>query len=515
MSQAPLDAIGALIAARFGLVFAGEAGRRLASAVAARIEARQLAGAARYLALLEDDEDERRTLAEQLTVHETYFFREAEQIRFAADTLVPRLLAAGQDGVPLRILSAGCASGEEPYSLAIALFERYRERTPALFSITAGDLSRPMLARARQAQYSEFSFRGVDAELRARYFDFAGGHYRLRPFVRAVVGFCELNLLEPVFPDGTAPFDIVFMRNVSIYFEKAVRRRILEALAGWMRPGALLITGVAETLANDLGVFELVEEAGLFHFSRPSAPSAGGRISSAGREGVRGPEGKGRMPPFVRTPTGVPPRLSLKPALRPAVAAPQARTGPVLRARAAAPAEDAAPRDLDALIGLVHDERYEQAWPLVSVRLQADPEDHAALLLGAYISLNRQRFDEARAAALGALARDAWSVEAHYLLGLIDKWRGELSAAAEWFKKAVYLNRDCWPAHFHLGSLYAQQGEVTAARRAWRAVLQLLDAAGGGAPGIAILPVGLRPAEVRFLCERRLGRELQLSGNGG
>lgn len=517
MSDAVLGSIADLVAARFGLVFNEESVWRLAAAVESRSATQGGLDAAPYLALLERDQGEQRALAERLTVHETYFFREPEQLRFIADTLVVRMLARRTPGEPVRILSAGCSSGEEPYSLAIALRERHGERAAELFSITAGDLSRPMLERARQGHYSAFSFRGIDPVLHARHFTANGGHYQVRDDVRAMVEFFDLNLLAPEFPPGRTPFDLVLMRNVSIYFDRDTRTRILAALAASMRPGAVLITGATETLANDLGIFDLTEESGLFHFVH-NAPLPGGQVArTRGLSASAGghPGNAGRLPlPRVDTATAPAVMPAAHPLTAPLAASaapsPRASITPILRTSHSAAAGKQSVPTLEALLELVHAEHYEQAAPLLTARLQTLPADDAARLLLAYVKLNRNALDEARAAALEVLNHDAWSVDAHYLLGLIDKWRGEAQSAVDWFKKATYLNRNCWPAHFHLGNLYANAGEQAAARRAWRVVLQLLE--GDPAPGIVIVPIGLRMTEVRFLCERRLAATPQPSG---
>jgi chemotaxis protein methyltransferase CheR len=153
-------------------------------------------------------------------------------------------------------------------------------------------------------------------------------------------------------------------------------------------------------------------------------------------------------------------------------------------------------------MALVHDERYDDASPLVQQLLDAQPHNNGARLLQAYIHLNRRNFELAMDGCSDVLAADAWSVDALFVMGLAEKWREQLAASIAWFKKAAYLHQQCWPAHFYLAGLYSAQGDHAAAGRAHRVVLRLL--AGAPDPGIRVVPVGLRPAEVRFLCERRL-----------
>lgn len=489
-----LDPFKRLIRSRCGLVFEGVSERRLAAVVSERMGS---SDEARYLVLLEASADEFRELVNRLTINETYFFREVEQIRLLTDALVPRLMSRRAAGTPIRILSAGCSSGEEPYSLAMALFDRFGEATPRIFSIVAGDIDTTVIARAREARYTEFSFRGVSQELRDRYFSVEHNSYRLRESVRNAVEFCELNLLNPCFDRQVQKFDVVFMRNVSIYFDVPTRREILSNLAALMSTDGFLVTGITETLANDLGVFVLVEDDGLYYFCKreswaaPAQKAAARAVTPARRAPQTGD--RSRISPHA-------PRAAPK-AMTPS---PLAESAPPVRTRAGSPsaAVPATPRTLEVVRALVHDERYDDAAPLLSKLLEAHPGNNDARLLQAYIHLNRRHFDLVMNACNAVLENDAWSVDARFVMGLAEKWRDQRDSAIAWFKKTAYLHPQCWPAHFYLAGLYAHQGDHASARRAHRVVMQLL--AGEPDPGIRVVPVGLRPADVRFLCERRL-----------
>lgn len=480
-----------LIRQRCGLVFEGVGERRLATVLSERMGS---SDAQHYLVQLEADTDEFGKVVNQLTINETYFFREMEQFDLLTDVLVPRLMSRRPPGVPIRILSAGCSSGEEPYSIAMALFDRFGENTLQRFKIVAGDIDSTVIARAREARYSEFSFRSVGQGLRSRYFRVEHNAHVLTDAVRNAVEFHELNLLHPAFAPTMPAFDIVFMRNVSIYFDVPIRLEIQRNLAAMMSGDGYLVTGMTETLANDLGVFSLVEDGGLYYFCRQApqpAPMSRASIRSATPDHPAHRALTKSQPPSHRL-HGEPAAKTHRP-VPGAVVPTLSLVSPVAPARLPT---------LEEARALVHDERYDDASPLVQKLLTAQPHNNDARLLQAYIHLNRRNFELALDGCSDVLAADAWSVDALFVMGLAEKWREQSAAAIAWFKKAAYLHQQCWPAHFYLAGLYSAQGDHAAAGRAHRVVLRLL--AGVPDPGIRVVPVGLRPAEVRFLCERRL-----------
>lgn len=480
-----------LVRQRCGLVFEGVGERRLATVLS---ECMGSCDPQHYLAQLETDATEFAKVVNQLTINETYFFREVEQFKLLTDVLVPRLMSRRPPGVPIRILSAGCASGEEPYSIAMSLFDRFGESTLQRFKIVAGDIDSTVIARAREARYSEFSFRSVCQGVRSRYFRFEHNAHVLIDAVRNAVEFHELNLLHPAFAPSMPAFDIVFMRNVSIYFDIPIRREIQRNLAAMMSGDGYLVTGMTETLANDLGVFSLVEDGGLYYFCR-QAPQA----ALMSRTSIR-PIATDH--PAHRVVTRSEPPLHRLHGERSARAHHHAQGAAVPTLPLVSPATPPGSPTLEEAMALVHDERYEEALPLVQKLLEAQPQNNGARLLQAYIHLNRRNFALAMDGCNHVLAADAWSVDALFVMGLAEKWREQPSSAIAWFKKAAYLHQQCWPAHFYLAGLYSAQGDHASAGRAHRVVLRLL--AGTPDPGIRVVPVGLRPAEVRFLCERRL-----------
>lgn len=489
MNPLDLAPYKALIKERCGLLFEESGAEKLAEALRERSTALGIAVAAYYPRLI-DDVAEFQALVNLLTINETYFFREPEQIRLLVERLAPRFLAAHDGLAPVRILSAGCSSGEEPYSLVMALLEKYGPSVARLFAFVGGDIDSSVLAKARAGRYTDFSFRGVPADIRARYFDHERGGNQLKDEVRKLVSFHELNLLASEFPAALQNVDIIFFRNVSIYFDTPTRKQIQHNLARLLKDDGILVIGTAETLANDLGVLPLVGEDGLFYFvkGRPPLPEQVTRSDSTWPA----------LPPVsavaAQPPSPLPPPLLVPP-------------GDWNLPSAVPPAPTFAPAaaDLGQARQAVRDKRYALALPLLDTILAAAPGNAEVLVLKAHVLLERKEFAAAEAIARQVLAADEWSIDACVLLGLTAKWRNCAEDAIRWFKQAVYACQECWPAHYFLADLLRTSGSIEPARRAYRVVIQLLS---GAAPdtGIRYLPLDLPSGEMRFLCEHQLAK---------
>ena len=464
-----------LIKERCGLLIKGNNEETLARALNERIGALGINRAA-YLAHLTANPAEFQELVNLITINETYFFREPDQISLFVNKMAPDFLVLRAGRTPVRVLCAGCSSGEEPYSLAMALADKYGEAASKLFAFTGVDIDSKALAKARAGHYTRFSFRGVPAGTLERYFDKQHSGYALKAYVKNLVEFHVLNLLEGTFPPSVRDFDIIFFRNVSIYFDLPTRKVIQGRLASIMKDDGVLFLGATETLANNLGVLSLVEDSGLYYFVKKEPETKETAVLSASTE-----------PPVA---SATPPAASLDPP----VASPE---------RPAHTAEASAP--LEAARRLTREKRYDEAIPLLDQTLAVRPQDTEALLLKAHVLLNRKDFSAAEQMIHAVLQIDAWSADAQFLLGLAARWRKHPEEAISWFKQVVYAHPACWPAHYYLADLYRNNGETELARRSYRVVVQLLA---GRAPdtGISHVPLDLPPEDIRFLCEHQLAR---------
>jgi len=257
------DAIGL----HFGLHFDDDKLAHLSSILDRRAAARHV-GADHYLSMHIAEEAELGALATELTVGETYFFRNFEQFAALRDLVLPERLAQGR---PLRLLSAGCSSGEEPYSLA--MLTRSLERYDA--SIRAADVNPAALARAAKGRYSHWSLRETPPDMLERWFVPVGRDVELDPAIRAAVQFDCANLSDedaPIWSEDR--YDVIFCRNVIMYFTPQVQRAVVARLATSLAPGGYLFLGHAETLRGLSQEFDLIHTHGTFYYQRRAAGRA-------------------------------------------------------------------------------------------------------------------------------------------------------------------------------------------------------------------------------------------------
>jgi chemotaxis protein methyltransferase CheR len=194
-------------------------------------------------------------LLDVISTNVTCFFREEDHFRMLADEA--RRWSAANRG-RLRLWSAACSTGEEPYSMAMTILDALEGR-PLDLKILATDLSTRALERAREGMYSAERVADVPVDLRTRYFqrDSKAPLLRVRPTLRPHVSFARLNLAEVPFP-MSGPFDAVFCRNVMIYFDADVRRRLLKEIHRLLRPGGWLFVGHSESLTGLTAGFKAV-----------------------------------------------------------------------------------------------------------------------------------------------------------------------------------------------------------------------------------------------------------------
>lgn len=253
-----------LVRDRIGIWFDDDKRDLLAGKLADRVRELGLASFLDYYYLLKYDpasDDEWPRLTDALSVQETYFWREPSQVRALVDVLVPEHVAAGRG--PVRVWSAACASGEEPFTLCMALNEAgWFDRADV--EVWASDVSPAALAKARRGVYRERAFRVLPPELRAKYFTPAAGGWRAAPDLHARIKFVPANLLEPADTVALATATFVFCRNVFIYFSAATVARVVRQFADRMPTPGYLFPGVSESLLRITTAFQLEEVGGAF-----------------------------------------------------------------------------------------------------------------------------------------------------------------------------------------------------------------------------------------------------------
>ncbi len=431
----------ALIASRLGLDFAEHRRADLEQALLRASRSASIPAPEAYLtwlATLPDESPEWRRLAGHLTVGETYFFRDRASFEALEQQVLPSLIAARRSGgtLRLRFWSAGCATGEEPYSLAILLDRFLPDRADWAVTILATDINPTALEAARRACYREWAFRETPPAIRDRYFRLRGTEtFELDERIRRMVTFAPLNLAENGYPNlvtNTAAMDLILCRNVLMYFTPEAQRETVARLGRALVAKGWLLVSPAEGSAELFRPLVPVNFPGAIFYRRPIVPTAS-LPPLPPREGGRW--GEGWVHGFTAHPTLFPAPEMERPRSMP--------SDPV-------PSPPAAQADV--------------ALP-----------DTAAILQRARALADQGDLEEARRLCDAVLAQDRLDPEAHLLLAAICQERAEIPAALEALRRAIYLTPESVPAHFLLGSLLLQQGERRRGRRYMETVVRLLS----------------------------------------
>ena len=221
-----------------------------------------------YLALVQGDPEEVRALYEDILIHVTSFFRDPAVFEALASQILPAILKDKPEGAPIRIWVAGCSTGEEVYSIAISLLE-VLDGSSRPVQIFGSDLSEPIIAKARAGLYSDASLRDVSDERRRRYFVKADRGYRINKTVRDLCVFVQHDLArDPPF----SKLDLVSCRNVLIYFDQALQKRIIPSLHYALNQPGYLLLGHTESISGFAQLFSVVDKANKI-FARTALPS--------------------------------------------------------------------------------------------------------------------------------------------------------------------------------------------------------------------------------------------------
>ena len=486
ITRSQAEAFRDVIGARLGLHFDDSKLDELAYTLRARMDAVRAATVDAYVAAL--DARELGTLAEQLTVGETYFFRYREQFAAFAETVLPTLRAEAPR--PLRILSAGCATGEEPYTLAILA----RENAAAV-DVVACDVNPAAIARAKQGRYTSWSMRETPAPLRQRYFSQEGTHHVLASAVRDAVRFEQRNLVEDdaAFwqPDS---FDVVFCRNVVMYFGADGMRAVVDRIARALRPGGFLFMGHAETLRGVSRAFHLCHTHETFYYRRKAAHDLRDLPEEVH---VREASRTEALPMAVA--------LGLDSSWIDVIQRASERVTELTSARVPSPVPadpHFAPRaDNAPVLEMMRRERFEEALELLST---SSPSDAETQLLRAVLLTNSGRDDDAERVCTELLARDELNAGAHYLLALRREHAGDAGAAREHDRIASYVDPSFAMPHVHMGLMERRAGHADRAAAELRVALDLLETE--DASRILLFGGGFSRQALTVLCKNELQR---------
>jgi chemotaxis protein methyltransferase CheR len=259
LSEEEFRLIRDLIYNHCGLYFDADSKYLLDRRLLPRLAQHSLAGFREYYQFLKYDrrkDEEIADIMDILTTNETYFFREGFQLRAFTDEILPELMQLKQRDKALRIWSAGCSTGEEPYTIAMLMlelgcFQGWR------IEIVGSDISQRVVQHARKGIYGKSSFRATEQRYLDRFFSEGEGGYRINDEVRELVTITHMNLFDANRLALLGKMDVIFCRNVIIYFDNDSKMRIIESFYNTLRGGGYLLLGHSESLMNISTAFAL------------------------------------------------------------------------------------------------------------------------------------------------------------------------------------------------------------------------------------------------------------------
>jgi chemotaxis protein methyltransferase CheR len=410
---------------------------------------------AQYHALLQSSPDpnsEIRHLVEMITNNETYFFREPAHYRVLKNFIIPGLLRQKSEK-KIRIWSAGCSTGEEVYSLAITVLESRMIVGPYESRVTGSDIDRQAIAVAQQGQFGKNSFRAIEPYYLNTYFkpheDSPSDTRVVNDTVKYLTSFSYHNLFQEPYPSELTDLDIIFFRNVSIYFSKEKIEYINRKLSESLRPGGYLFLGSSETLHHNFGYMQLVEVDNVYLYQKTD-PS---HLSHSFPQDLT---------PLREQVKNIHSSLESIPL-----------TTPIKKfVNAAEETLDKEPFSFNLVFALFKSGDYEQALTLMD---QQTALDIPLLTLKTHMLIGQEKFIDARKNCEMMQTLEPLNAEVFFLMGLIEMYQKNYIIAADHFKRALFLKPELSLAHFQLASLYWLKDMKQDARREYRNTIKILE----------------------------------------
>jgi chemotaxis protein methyltransferase CheR len=390
------------------------------------------------------------TLASHLTVGETYFFRERQSFDLLEARVLAELINKRRNTERrLRIWSAGCCTGEEPYSIAILLKRMLPDLGDWQITVLATDINPHFLKKAEDGIYGEWSFRGVPAELKERYF--AKRHnsrFEILPEIKRIVKFSYLNLMEDSYPsllNNTNAMDLIFCRNVLMYFGSERAKQVVRRFYLSLMDGGWMIVSPCETSHVLFEQFITVSLPGTILYKKDRHASS--TRSSHNSEAQTDSCVDSVSPLFLKA-TAEPEILSIEPSEK-------------------FTSFDAQPNEPDSeqafyskCVRSYEQGFYEEAAQMLSTRVAQDPSDAKAASLLARVYANQGKLAEASRCSEQAVAADRLNASGHMLQATILQEQGAFPEATRALKRALYLEPNLVLAHFALGNIARRQEKL-------------------------------------------------------
>jgi chemotaxis protein methyltransferase CheR len=462
-----------------------------------------------YYELLSSSEDEFRELMNLVTINETSFFRFPAQFEALRDFVIPEILESkGRSSRSFRVWSAGCSTGEEPYTIAMTLLDSMLEGCGYRCEVLGTDVSTQALDKAKAGVYRPRSIKNLSESVVERWFEPEADGYRPIERVRNAVDLTFHNLVKEPYPLALlSSWDVIFCRNVTIYFRIESTKRVVNNFYESLNPGGYLFIGHSETLSSISDRFEAVEIGGVFLYRKPAAK----RLFTFGDGGKV--ERKSGLLRAVRHPVS-----TVGQAARPtsrlrarSETIPSTRSTPVALPVESESAEENPPASgipkstvdlIKSARELLELGRPDDARALADEVLVTEPQNVEALLVRSYAHADAGDLEAAVTDASTAVSVDPLLASARYILGIIYLREGEEHAALAEFKRTMYIDHEFVLAYFNAANIYRSRGAIDDACREYENALRAIESSPDGS-WTAFLG-GFRPDLLAKTCERSL-----------
>lgn len=498
----------AMIEQKLGMAFEENRTDQLLEILQTRLDELKLTPRA-YARLLENSQDEWSQLAARLSVPETYFFRHPDQWHAFTEVALPARIQAQQETRKLRILSAGCASGEEAFTAAIILHERFPQLADWDVQIHGFDINGPMLQKAANGTYTSWSLRVTPPYLRQRYFLQNGSKFQLREEVRSAASFSAANLMDFYQQEWYENFDIVFFRNVLIYFSPASAAKAMGQIAKVMVPDGYLFIGPAENLRGISQDFPLCHSHECFYYQRRHKLS--GRLPNLGVTHTWSElsEVEQISDKLLPRPASFESTLWYEEILRSSERV-QTLTANTPVTNSDATVESAyhttPTKAQDRILQLLSEDKFQEAMALLPENASGDDMD--TLLVRAILLINSHCMPEARRICQMLLAKDEMNAGAHYLMALCFDQEGDLQRATEHDQIATYLDPTFSMPYLHRAFMAKKEKNWSSAKHLFDRALVLLNYE--EASRLLLFGGGFRRPMLQDLCQREI-RSLEMA----
>lgn len=514
MNDAIIQQLAKLIGSHTGLHIREQDREALRKKILIRMKTLKLSAEEEYYSLLEAgtvpkngqdacaSECEWKELTLLLTTSESYFFRDQGQFRLLQNQILPELIERQKPARSLRIWSAGCSTGEEPYSLAILVQEMIPDWEEWQILILGTDINQSNIEKAKRGIYNSWSFRLADTNLQKRYFYERQTEWEIGEQIRQMVTFRYGNLVREQFPSlaaGVCNMDLIICRNVFVYFDYQAISTVLDKFYSTLKPGGYLITAHAELYGQQLGrlrarvfpesvVYQRREDwpvetglaapkLGLWPGESHSRRSASNRQHLAGDRAALGrpipeesPQLRSRTPATSPTPPGF---SSYQPLEAPTPISRTAVGGSPVPADATVSSQSAH-KILTEAQTLFQKEAYREAIQKAKQVIALQPGHFGAYYLMAQAHANLGEYDTAKQATQQAIQINSLSADPYYLLAHIAEEQGDIQAAKIFFKRIIYLAPSSIFAYLELASLYEREGDMPRANKMRTTAFELL-----------------------------------------